>query len=88
MAPYNHLRFMGALGMNSYSWLCGGDNAYGCSVIEWEDRVLPSYALKGEAALDVKSTCSLKVERCRRYSALSGLRWGRSMVCLLEITVA
>eukprot|EP00730_Choanoeca_flexa_P013540 TRINITY_DN5433_c0_g1_i2.p1 TRINITY_DN5433_c0_g1~~TRINITY_DN5433_c0_g1_i2.p1 ORF type:complete len:631 (+),score=162.04 TRINITY_DN5433_c0_g1_i2:274-1893(+) len=51
MAPYNHLRFMGITAMNSYSWLCGGDNAYGCSVIEWQDRVLPNYAMRGHTTL-------------------------------------
>ena len=29
---------------SSHSWLCGGANAAGCSVIRWEDRTLPSYA--------------------------------------------
>jgi hypothetical protein len=45
--------------MNSYSWLCGGDNAYGCSVIEWKDRVLPSYAIRGAASSHPhSSSCS------------------------------
>eukprot|EP00730_Choanoeca_flexa_P017862 TRINITY_DN8644_c0_g1_i1.p1 TRINITY_DN8644_c0_g1~~TRINITY_DN8644_c0_g1_i1.p1 ORF type:complete len:620 (+),score=168.54 TRINITY_DN8644_c0_g1_i1:126-1985(+) len=51
MAPYNHLRFMGAMGMNSYSWLCGGDNPYACSVFEWKDRALPTYALRSGTLL-------------------------------------
>jgi len=41
---YDHLRWMGVTGTNSYSWRCGGDNAAGCSVIRWEDRQLPPYA--------------------------------------------
>ena len=44
LKPLDHVRWMGATGTNSYSWLCGGANAAGCSVIRWEDRTLPSYA--------------------------------------------
>lgn len=44
MKPFDHLRWMGTTGTNSYSWRCGGENAGGCSVIRWEDRALPSYA--------------------------------------------
>eukprot|EP01052_Picozoa_sp_SAG31_P034361 SAG31_NODE_4006_length_3672_cov_1.463196_3_plen_459_part_00 len=44
MKTFDHLRWMGSTGTNSYSWLCGGDNAAGCSVIRWEDRALPSHA--------------------------------------------
>lgn len=44
MAPFDHHRWMGNTGTNSYTWQCGGANAAGCSVIRWEDRALPSYA--------------------------------------------
>jgi hypothetical protein len=44
LKPFDHIRWMGATGTNSYSWKCGGDNAAGCSVIEWADRNLPAYA--------------------------------------------
>ena len=43
MKPFDHLRWMGSTGTNSYSWQCGGENAAGCSVIRWEDRSLPAY---------------------------------------------
>ena len=49
MKPFDHLRWMGSTGTNSYSWQCGGDNAAGCSVITWEDRALPSYAFLDKA---------------------------------------
>ena len=44
MAPFDHHRWMGSTGTNSYFWQCAGENAAGCSVIRWEDRALPSYA--------------------------------------------
>jgi len=48
LKPFDHTRWMGATGTNSYSWLCGGANAAGCSVITWGDRNLPSYAFTDE----------------------------------------
>lgn len=44
MKTFDHLRWMGATGTNSYFWTCGGENAGGCSVVEWADRNMPSFA--------------------------------------------
>ena len=38
LSVFDHLRFMGVTGTNNYGWLCGGDDPYACSVIEWTDR--------------------------------------------------
>lgn len=43
---YDHTRWMAAMDINDYGFLCGGVNAAGCSVIRWEDRQLPTFAFQ------------------------------------------
>lgn len=51
LEPFDHMRFMGWLGTNYNPWLCGGDDAVPCSVIEWADRPLPTDAMFGDRAI-------------------------------------
>lgn len=48
LKPFDHMRFMGFLGTNYQPWMCGGDMAVYCSVIEWKDRPLPTDAMFGD----------------------------------------
>ena len=42
---------MNALATQAYTWQCGGENAYACSVVEWGDRSLPGMATWKNGAL-------------------------------------
>ncbi|XP_065175681.1 uncharacterized protein LOC135805558 [Sycon ciliatum] len=51
LKPFDHMRFMGFTGTNYQPWMCGGDEAVYCSVIEWKDRPLPTDAMFGDTTV-------------------------------------
>ena len=48
LKPFDHMRFMGFQGTNYNPWMCGGNEAVYCSIIEWRDRPLPTDAIFGD----------------------------------------
>ena len=45
---FDHTRWMGATGTNSYNWRCAPPNAGACSIVRWDERVTPDTVLQSD----------------------------------------